>query len=221
MRKHKYLYIHQFDWKVNEMAFQEEPRVGGVYLAEETEKAYKITFPIDDDMITGFVLEKKLMKGEFETWDCDIEEVAIDNLMDLKIATKDLKMMAEGSEGDYDMDEEMDIGMAKEMWLLDELGDSLSALRDFDVEHYEALTSMATKISDAISSPSYIQLTDGLSFDPKSARIANISIAANLLESHINNKNELDLSDLLDAVYYLTLEVIRIHKTNKLVKNIK
>lgn len=221
MKKHKYLYIHQFDWKVNEMAFQEEPRTKGVYLAEETEKAYKITFPQENDMLTGFVLEKKLMKGEFETWDCDIEEITIDNLMDLKISTGDLKMMAQSDKKDLGIAEEQAEGTLEEMGLLDELGESLSMLKDFDADHYEALTSMATKISDAIASPSYIQLTDGLSFDPKTARIANISIATNLLESHINNKNELDLSDLLDAVYYLTLEVIRIHKTNKLIKSFK
>ena len=219
---HKYLYINQFDWKDASVDFQEEPKTNSIYKAEENKKFYRVILSVVNGAARGFDLEKKLMKGEFDTWDCDVEEVTLDNLFDLAISNKDLKMMAEDGDSIKEgIAEEQAEDSLAEMTLLNGLGESLYELKEFDLDHYEALTSMTTKISDAISSPTYIQLTEGLSFDPRAARIANISIATNLLESHINNKNELDLSDILDAIYYLTLEVIRIHKTNKLIKSIK
>jgi len=219
MTGHKYLYIHHFDWKEPEAMerFGEEPKSNSVYLAENNKAFYRVILSSSPDMFAGFVLEKKLMEGEYDAWDCDVEEVTIKNLLSLNILNKDLKMMSEDVVEDEEIPQQE---RNKEFVLLDDLAESLYALKEFDNDFYEALTSMTTKIADAIASPNYIQLTEGLSFNPVTAKIANISIASNLLESHINNKDELALSDLLDAIYYLTLETTRIHKMNKLFKSL-
>jgi len=217
MTGYKYLYINQFDWKDvdRDINFNGEPKTNSVYLAENHNTFYRVILSRDVGLM-GFVLEKKLMEGEYDNWVCDVEEVGIKNLLMLGISNKDLKMMA----ADVEETQEQPPQQETEFSLLDSLGKSLYMLKDFDPEFYEAVTSMTTKIADAISSPSYIQLTEGLSFHPQAARNSNVSIATYLLECHLNAIDKSELKDLLDAVYYLTLEVVRIHKMNKLLNSI-
>ena len=208
--KRKYLYINQFDWmnESGDLDFNGEPKKGSVYSAEDHPKYYRITLSENQKYI-GFHLEKSMMVGEYENWECDVEEITMDNLFNLNISNKDLQMMAE--EEDRSVEEEVD----QEQMLLDDLGSSLFMLNDFDTDVYEAVTKVTTLVSDALASPSYIQIADGLAWDNRTAKVSNISIATYLLESYLNEKDPLKMSDLINAIYQLVLETARIHKIAK------
>ena len=208
--KFKYLYIHQFEWtnESGDLDFNGEPKNGSVYRAEDHKKYYRITLSENQQYI-GFHLEKDMMQGEYPSWECDIEEITMGNLFDLNISNKDLQMMAE--EESQLAEEEVD----QEQMLLDDLGSSLFMLNDFDSDIYEAVTKVTTLVSDALASPSYIQIADGLAWDNRTAKVSNISIATYLLESYLNEQEPLKMTDLINAIYQLILETARVHKVAK------
>jgi hypothetical protein len=96
--------------------------------------------------------------------------------------------------------------------ITDELESSLFMLRDQDEEAHEAVTSMMTVISDELTGTNYLTLTSDLSWNPATAKVANVTAAALQIESYLNEKDPHNLGDLLEAIYSLTVEVIRKHK---------
>ena len=211
----KYLYIHSWIWKdmEGEKIFDGRPKSGRVYLADEQKAVYRIILKTADRFM-GIDLPKELMvsEGNHESWDCNIELVTARNLLDLGISTPDLKMMAEEEEPQEPV---MDKDALMEK-LLDDLGSSLYMLNDFDEDMYEAIVKITTRVSDALSNPQYVSLLDGLAWSPQTAKISNVTLATNHLEAYLNNNKESDISSLLDAIFQISIEIIRKHKILKL-----
>jgi hypothetical protein len=209
----KYLYIHKFDWndESSSLMFNGEPKSNRVYFAEDDGDKYLLM--IDQ---TKEYAGLSIQKGEFEitgeNWDCDIEEVSVNNLLDLDLSTKDLKMMAENK---LDKPTKENTEETFHLELIDSLGEVLSELRDYDKEAYETLVMITTVMSSAILSDGYIDLVGDLEKNPRTAKIANVSIATSWLEAYMNDINPLDMSHLLNSLRQLTIETIRLHKLNK------
>jgi len=212
MARSKYLYIHKFEWndEFGASMFNGEPKNGRVYLAEESTHKYRILL-LPTQEYAGVNIKKDDLVGSGENWDCDIEVVSIDNLLDLELSSKDLKMMAENVPAESMISEDDIIAV-----MLDSLDQSLGDLMNTDPDAHEALVMISTILSESMINPTFISLTEGMENHPKTAKITNISIAISELESYLNEPNHLEMSYVLNALRQLFIETIRLHKLNKI-----
>lgn len=205
MKDRAFLFFREFKWKTPEKL--PYPKEGRVYLSVDEKDNFIV--PFDDG--TGLFLEKDSLTGEYETWDCDVDEVTFDNILELPIKAEDIKMMATVEEtGEVEMQAEEDNAN-----IVKELGSSLYMLREEDPDAYEAVVSMVTMIADGLVGGNYIELTSDLSWNPATAKIANVTAATMQIESYLNESNPTKIGDLLNAIYTLTVEIVRKHKLLK------
>lgn len=205
MKGKTFLFFREFEWNTPQK--NTYPKEGRVYLSAIEKKNFVV--PFNDG--TGLFLEKELMEGEYENWNCNVEEVTIDNLLDLPIKADDIKMMANIEDtGEVAMETPSEYSS-----IIEDLGSSLFMLRDEDPDSYEALVSMMTILSDGLLGGNYIALTNDLSWNPATAKIANVTAATLQIESYLNESDPTKIGDILNAIYTLTVEIVRKHKLLK------
>jgi len=213
MENYKYLYIHKFGWldEQGTLDFDGEPKSNTVYKADEEEYFYKISLQQNQEKV-GIAIQKDglICDGEDgESWTCEIEVVTSENLFDLNISEQDLSMMANEVSHKIGFNPE---GLNKV--LMSEMKDALLDLKSFDVEMFEAMTSITTLMSKSMTSSPYITITDGLAWHPRSAKISAVSNSVMCLQRYINDEED-DTNEVLEAIFIMITELMRQHKLHR------
>jgi len=234
-RGFQFLYFTEFKWiDIGQKDyFGGEPNSSRVYKAIDDSKLFW-RIPLGDS--GGIALEKdQTINEDHDQWSCDYVEITKKNLLDLDICLDDLKGMRdalrdpladfttthnEGDDfvvhGEERAEEERSMSKEAHKKLITLMKESLKELRAFDMDHYETMIALTTMISEALATPSHIALTDGIAWSEKTGKIANITMATQNLESYLNTNKAgaVAASDLIDAIYSITIEIIRLKKGN-------
>ena len=200
-----FLYVHSFEWKVDFGFSKVKP---GLYPAVDRDNFYMVEL----NKFGGFILDKEKMVGDHDAWDCDIEVVTVENLLDLPIKRDELDLMI-----NYEPVSFVDPpGQDEEDSIVEELDISLEGLAENDFEAFEALVKTMTMIAESLhDNGQYVPVTDDLVKHPATARIASCTKAAYQIESYLNTSNGNDMSGLFSAIYTLMAEAVRQHKRLK------
>lgn len=222
--KVRYIYIKSFEWIDQAMGDRlgGEPIIGRVYRAldEEDSTFYRIALKFG-----GIALHKNPANvTQDDVWACDYELITKKNILPLAITYTDLKMMLDDEDNSDPMNRpkivlESDAGEPEfkgpeNVELEDFMEESLKELMVFDMDMYESLLRLTINLADALITPAYIPLTDGMGWNSKTGKTTNVTIATYSLEKYLNQNNN-EPNNLFNAAFGITTEIIRLYKTKK------
>lgn len=219
-----YLYVHTFKWfkKEDEAHFKGHLKGGRVYKAQVDQLGDKTLYKIElfDDGVKPSGVAILELKGKFDSWECDIEVIEDENLLDLIITDEDMEMMASygsqfsgltGIPTEEEIAEELAEMIQKDGRPMDVklVTDHLLRLYELDEEMVKFLMMLVQGITDILLDEDYITMTGHLSTrTDKVGRIANVTLAAAHLEAHLNSGDN-NPANLMNSIFTILLELKR------------
>ena len=221
-----YLYVHKFEWlnKKEAKHFRGHLKEGRVYKAsveypEDVDGKTLYMIDLLEDGVTPSGIGLLDLAGKYDSWECDVQVIDDEALLDLNITDEDMEMIAL-DESQYNIDTGEAREITSEAMVITEedaqaefevikTTELIQDLHDVDPEMVKFLMLLIKGTTDILKDEDYVTLTGHFSSkEGKVGRVANMVLTSAHLEAHLNSDTN-NPANLMNAIFTILLELKR------------